>query len=63
MFAALFEDGDVPGERMFSFNSKQRKISTSQLSTPKTPTSKKNNSKIVKITQHTKSHQDDHEGN
>jgi len=25
LFIALFEDGDVPGERMFSFQSKQNK--------------------------------------
>lgn len=27
LFIALFEDGDVPGERMFSFQSKQSKTS------------------------------------
>lgn len=36
----MFEDGDVPGERMFSFMSKQNKTSTSQLSLQNTPTSK-----------------------
>lgn len=40
MFKALFEDGDVPGERMFSFKSKQNKMSTNQLSLQNTPTSK-----------------------
>lgn len=46
MFIALFEDGDVPGERMFSFNSKQRKA------IQKSSISKKNmatNGKIKKL--------------
>jgi len=29
LFLALFEDGDVPGECMFSFQSKQNKTPTS----------------------------------
>jgi len=28
LFTALFEDGDVPGERMFSFHSKKNKTYT-----------------------------------
>lgn len=38
----MFEDGDVPGERMFSFNSKQTKPSKSSSCLQKTTTSIKN---------------------
>lgn len=57
LFTALFVDGDVPGERMFSFNLNHRKSSTNQLSLPKTPANKIKNYKIIK--QQDKSHQDD----
>uniref|UniRef100_A0A2S2QWT3 Uncharacterized protein n=1 Tax=Sipha flava TaxID=143950 RepID=A0A2S2QWT3_9HEMI len=60
---ALFVDGDVPGECMFSFNSKHRKSSTNQLSIPKTPASKKKMNTIIGIKQHNKSHQDDNTSN
>lgn len=30
MFIALFEDGDIPGERMFSFQQNRRPTSTSK---------------------------------
>jgi hypothetical protein len=56
-------DGDVPGECMFSFNSKHRKSSTNQLSIPKTPASKKKMNTIIGIKQHNKSHQDDNTSN
>lgn len=45
---ALFEDGDVPGERLFSFNSKQTKTS---MSFQKTPTSLKTSTKNVASSQ------------
>lgn len=47
MIIALFEDGDVPGERMFSFNSKQTKSSKSSSCLQKTPTSLKTSIKNV----------------
>jgi len=43
LFIALFEDGDVPGERMFGFHSKQNKKHT---------TNKKNTT-----SQHSENHQ------
>jgi len=50
----LFEDGDIPGNRMFSFHSKQRQTSTSQISSLKTPTTSKK-----KPTKNSKSHDEE----
>lgn len=47
----LFEDGDVPGERMFGFNSKQRKSITNKISDLKAPTCKNKITKRDKIDQ------------
>lgn len=56
LIIALFEDGDVPGERMFSFNSKQTKTSKSKSCLQKTPTSLKTSIKNVASPQFEKNH-------
>lgn len=45
LFIALFEDGDVAGERMFTFNLKQKKTPSRKLSPQRTPKSKKKSTK------------------
>lgn len=58
MFTALFEDGDVPGERMFSFNSKLKTTSTNKSCSQKTPTTIRKSTKKEMCQQLIKNKQD-----
>lgn len=59
LFIVLFDDGDVPGDRMFGFNLKERKPTTSKISPLKTPNSKTKTITKYEIIQSNKSQQYD----